>query len=66
MHEAAARNYRGSGHRPTGGQYQTEEAGRRTLAGGILTSAAPTVGADTGFLTPFSSPFYRCAPSRSC
>jgi hypothetical protein len=28
--------------------------------------AATTVGAGTGFLTPFSSPFSCCAPSRPC
>src|SRR5918995_4350825 len=27
LQEAAARNYRGAGHRPTGGQHQTEEPG---------------------------------------
>jgi hypothetical protein len=36
--------YRGSGHHPTGGQYQTEECGRRTLP------AAPVTSGTTGFL----------------
>ena len=37
MEEAAARNNDASHHRPTSGQHQTKEPGRRTLAGSIRT-----------------------------